>query len=377
MKIGLVCPYDIFRGGGVPECVMAMKSELSARGHTVKILTPGSRYYKGPLPEDFITVGGAQGLHRLFSTQSQVAAAVDTEFIDNMLEAEKFDLLHFHEPWIPMLGLQLLSRSKCINVGTFHAKIPDQLTTKTIVKSLSPYGRSVVKYLHEFSAVSPAAAELIETITEEPVVIIPNGVDVEKFRPKGKVKKHNPKTIFYVGRLEKRKGVRYLLDAFYELAVHHPDVQLLIAGDGPERKKLEERVAELNIPRVQFLGYITEAEKIKHLHEATILCSPARYGESFGIVLLEAMAAGLPVVAGDNPGYESVLVDRGALSLVDPQDTINFTRRLELFLYDSSLRELWLNWSDSFVKQFDYSKVVDEYEKLYEKAAKNYAQQNP
>ncbi len=373
MKIGLVCPYNMFRGGGVPECVMAMYDELRRRGHEVRVITPRPRGFKGSLPQDMICIGGARSFNRLFSTQGQLAAAVDTEVIDKFLAAEKFDLLHFHEPWVPMLGWQLLSRSQCVNVGTFHAKIPDQFTTKTIIRSLIPYGRSVIKYLHGFSAVSPSAAELVEALLDESVPIIPNGVNIAKFSPAKTVKtEHSHKTILFVGRLEKRKGVRYLLDAFQVLAAARDDVKLVIGGDGPERRRLEDHVEEYEIPRVEFRGFLSEKDKIKLLQNADVFCAPSRYGESFGIVLLEAMAAGTPVIAGDNPGYESVLHERGALSLVNPLDANDFARRLDLMLYDREMAQLWLKWSRDYVKQFDYKNIVDQYEKLYESAIKTY-----
>jgi phosphatidylinositol alpha-mannosyltransferase len=143
-------------------------------------------------------------------------------------------------------------------------------------------------------------------------------------------------------------------------------VRLLIAGDGQDREKLETRVEELELNNVEFLGYIDEAKKKQLLYGADVFCSPAVFGESFGIVLLEAMACGLVTVAGDNPGYASVMQDLGKLSLVNPKDVSQFSHRLQLLLNDDDLRALWKKWAKDYVKQFDYPKVVDRYEALYE-----------
>ena len=125
---------------------------------------------------------------------------------------------------------------------------------------------------------------------------------------------------------------------------------------------------ELGLRHVEFLGYIDEATKLQLLHTADLFCSPAIFGESFGIVLLEAMASSLVTVAGDNPGYESVMQGLGKLSLINPKDVSLFAHRLQLLLFDDDLRQLWLKWAKDYVKQFDYPKVIDRYEAVYQTA---------
>jgi phosphatidylinositol alpha-mannosyltransferase len=147
-------------------------------------------------------------------------------------------------------------------------------------------------------------------------------------------------------------------------------VQLFIAGKGVDEDKLRSYVKENRIPHVTFLGFISDEEKIYHLHRADVFCAPAHRGESFGIVLIEAMAAGCPVVAGDNEGYSSVMKDTGAISLVNPNDTTDFARRLELMLYDEELRELWKKWAKEYVKEFDWTPIITQYEEIYKEAIK-------
>lgn len=362
----------MFRGGGVQECVLAMQEELSRRGHEVKIITPKPRDYSGVIPDFMITVGASANV-KAMSTSSQVSTTVDSELVDEILEREQFDILHFHEPWAPMLSRQLLSRSQSVNVATFHAKLPDNFTSKTIMNVATPYTRSVLKYIHAFTAVSDAAAEHVLSLANVPINIIPNGINLKKYQHKRHENQDNSKkTILYIGRLEKRKGINYLLKAFEQLQQHHPDVQLDIVGTGPDEQKLRDEVEELELKHVRFLGYLDDSDKIRCLQQADLFCSPARYGESFGIVLLEAMAAGVPLVAGDNPGYVSVMKGRGTLSIVDPKNTNEFARKLELFLTDEELRKIWRKWAKEYVQAFDYKRVIDTYEVLYERTLKSH-----
>jgi phosphatidylinositol alpha-mannosyltransferase len=365
MKIGLVCPYNIARGGGVQEIVRDLRSELITRGHDVKIITPQPRETEGCDMEGVICLGAAADFRSPLHTTTQFSASVDTDEIDHMLQQEQFDILHFHEPWVPMLSKQILSRSKAVNIATFHAKVPETLMSRTVAKVVTPYTKSVLKYLHALTAVSDAAAEYIGSLTDEPVTIVPNGINLARYHAPKTHKKNVEKTILYIGRLERRKGLKYLFKAYEELIADHEHVRLVIAGDGPDREKLEALAESMKLPDVTFLGFVSEEVKLQLLAEADLFCSPAIYGESFGIVLLEAMASGLVAVAGDNSGYESVMQDMGALSLVNPRDIPAFTRKLDLLLHEESLRKEWKKWALDYVKQFNYPKVVDQYEELY------------
>lgn len=374
MKIGLVCPYNIAKGGGVQEIIFAMQAELRARGHDAYIITPQPRDYdpEEAKHEHIIFVGTATDFNSPLHTTIQVSAGLN-DSIDAMLEEHNFDILHFHEPWVPVLSRQILTRSNAVNVATFHANIPKTMMSRTVVKVVTPYTKSVLKYIHEFTAVSDAAAEYVCTLTDEPVAIIPNGIDLTKFKaPARRSDKRKDKTIFYVGRLENRKGVKYLLQAFHLLQEKDPRVSLIIAGDGPEREKLEMIVDDLDIKNVTFAGYITDKEKQKYLRSADLFCAPALYGESFGVVLLEAMASGLVTVAGNNPGYSTVLRGMGALSLVDPKDGAEFARRLHLLLNEPDLRKLWRTWAEQEISQYSYPNIVSQYEEIYQQALKHH-----
>lgn len=371
MKIGLVSPYNMFKGGGVQECVLALQSELLRRGHKAIIITPQPRDYDGEPRENMIFLGGSTDFRSPFHTTAQVSVTANLDRVDEVLAREKFDLLHFHEPWVPIVSRQILSRSDTINVATFHAKLPDNVMSRTIERVIAPYTKSILKYLDALTAVSEPAADWVSQLTDEPITLIPNGVDLHKYKPGRQPKTQYP-TIFYVGRLEKRKGVMCLLEAFQRLQEHMPDVHLLIAGEGPDREKLQDFVEMEAVENVEFLGYISEADKIHYLQTCDLFCSPALYGESFGIVLVEAIACGIPTVAGANPGYQSVLTGRGSLGLVNPKDTEDFARRLELLLTDETIRASWKKWAKEYIGQYDYANIVDYYEKIYQRALKEH-----
>jgi phosphatidylinositol alpha-mannosyltransferase len=376
MKIGLVCPYNIMRGGGVQEIVRDLHAGLTARGHEVRIITPQPRENRDLVQDDVIFIGNGGDFRSPLHTTAQFSASVDPDEIDEVLNRERFDILHFHEPWVPVLSRQILARSRAVNIATFHAKLPETMMSRTVAKVVTPYTKSALKYLHALTAVSDAAAEYVGSLTDEPITIIPNGIDLTRFkvatapRPEPKSKR---KTILYIGRLERRKGLRYLLKAYDILTNGQDDVQLLVAGDGPDRQKMEELVSTMMLPNVTFLGYVSDEVKLELLQSADLFCSPAVYGESFGLVLLEAMACGLVTVAGDNSGYEAVMQEMGQLSLVNPRDTEEFARRLQLLLNEPVIRADWQTWAKGYIQQFNYPNIIDRYEDLYAYTLKHHS----
>jgi phosphatidylinositol alpha-mannosyltransferase len=366
MKIGIVCPYSMSHAGGVQECVMAMQRELTLRGHVVRLITPRDGA-ADPNPGT-IFIGQSKRVKTPQHTSMDVSVSVDVAVIDRVLEAEQFDLIHMHEPLVPFSSRQMLGRINVPVVGTFHAAMPETILARTIAGSIGPYVRSILKRLTLITAVSSAATSYIDHYEHKPFNFIPNGIDLDFYKPSAEPVTSKKKTILYIGRLESRKGVKYLLQAYQLLQEQHKDVTLVIAGAGADRKKLEKYAQELELKHIKFLGYVSQREKLRLLQTASVFCSPALFGESFGIVLLEAMATGLPVVAGDNIGYRAVLEGRGKLSLVNCEDSPALARQLELFLYDDAVRTIWKRWAAQHVKQFSYTKIVDQYEKIYQKA---------
>lgn len=371
LKIGIVCPYDYTRFGGVQEHIRFVADEMRARGHSVKVIAPTPAKKPQNSPRDVIFIGSSTAINTPMATTAELTVSATPREIDTMFQEERFDIVHFHEPWVPVLSRQLLTRSHASNIATFHAKLPETWVNKSIERAWRPYGKNLMRYVDAITAVSSAAAEYVSTATHANVQIIPNGIDLSVFN-----RQHcetyrdyddNIKTILYIGRLEKRKGVEYLLKGYRALREKHDDVRLVIVGDGPRRKSLKAWVTRYRVPDVKFLGFVDEDDKCRLLKTADVFCSPAIYGESFGIVLLEAMAMGAPVVAGSNPGYASVMQDVGRIGLVDPRSTQDMAYKLESMLYVPAIREFFTEWADEYVKQFDYQNVADQYEQLYQR----------
>lgn len=373
MKIGLVCPYNIAYGGGVQQLVLAYQTELRRRGHDAIIITPEPKEIDSSFKNDHIIfLGNGTEFDTPIHTTLQVSAGLNDE-IDRVLKEYKFDILHFHEPGVPMLGRQMLIRSNTVNVATFHAAFPETLVGRTFARVASPYVKPLLQHIHEYVAVSEAAAEYVHTLTKEPVAIIPNAIDLRHFTvPAKRDDSRQHKTILYVGRLENRKGVKYLLQAFAQLQQKRSDVSLIIAGDGTDREKLEALAHDLELENISFEGFISEDQKLELLQSVDLFCAPSPYGESFGLVLLEAMATGLVTVAGNNPGYRSVLTGLGSLSLIDPKDSNEFAHRLDLLLHENALRQLWRGWAKEQIPKYSTKTIVSQYEALYEKAIKTH-----
>lgn len=368
MRIGVVCPYNIYKPGGVQAHVQAQVDILRKRGHTVFIITPRPYQRYDTPPDGVIFLGASARVKAPHATSADVSVSLSQEALES-LDDLKLDLIHVHEPLVPFIARQILNYLTIPKVGTFHAALPGNVLGKSFAGSYKAYARSVLPHIDAITAVSPAAMGYIEDANEQPVRFIPNGIDLSVFKPDARIKR-DPNLILFIGRLEKRKGAKQLLKAFELLKETRPELILQIAGDGPLRKSLENYVVSHEIENVDFLGYITEEEKYLLLQKASVFTSPALYGESFGIVLVEAMALGTPIVAHPNPGYEWVLQGPGRLSLADAEDEVAYARALQVMLEEDSVRNLWRKWALEYVKQFSYEKVVDGYEAVYQEVTK-------
>ncbi|MEX0881527.1 MAG: glycosyltransferase family 4 protein [Candidatus Saccharimonadales bacterium] len=382
IKIALVCPYNMFeRAGGVQQLVTHLHDGLVKKGHTVKVITQKPAGFKGQVPDDYILFGVTRNFDGGFGVSGNWGMPADGNEIAEILRRENFDVINFHEPWIPILAWQMLRRSKAAHVGTFHANLLDNTAAKSWVNVFTPFGRGIGQKMHILTAVSPAPAALLldkanhksaaEKRLIENIKYIPNGIDLKIYRPPKKrqpLNGPNTKTVVYVGRLDRRKGVEWLIRAFAVLESKMPNAYLIIAGEGPRREKLEQLADSLGIINIHFSGYVEEEEKRRLMGNADVFCSPAMFGESFGIVLIEAMAMGAPVVAGRNSGYVNVLIGPGRLGLVDAKATEDFADRLELVATDDKISRLLRTWGLHEVKKYDYPKIVDQYEAAYKEA---------
>lgn len=374
MKIGIVCPYNIFRHGGVQETIFAHQRVLKSRGHSVKILSPRPLSYSGRPPKDIILLGISTDLNYPFHTKADVSIHVGQQEMVELLANHKFDILHFHEPWVPLFPRQLLNMSSSINVGTFHAKWPESLIYKTFGKAIRPYARSIVDDLDFVAAASEPASHYINELIGQPVPLIFNGIDLKRYDPaiiKPLKRYAKGKNILYINRLEKRKGPDLLLKAYKDLSKRHDDVRLIMASDGDMRDRLEQYVVTNRLPRVEFVGFVDESTKLRLYASADVYCAPSPYGEGFGIVLLEAMAMSVPYVAGDNVGYRFASGPRADDYLVDPTNPKQLAKRLEKMLYDQPARQRYSQWSRRYASRYDYEAIVSQYEAVYAQLIKD------
>lgn len=371
LKIAILTPYNIFKSGGVQEHVNYQAEILRKRGHDVTIITPRPRGHDDEVaPEGVVFIGGSARIKSPSATSGDVSITIDPEAAENEL-SKGYDVLHVHEPAIPLLARQILPLATCLRVGTYHAALPGNALGRSLIRSYRAYFKTVMPYIDVITAVSPAAVGFIQNLVEQDdIIYIPNGISLDKMKASGD-ENRNRNQIFFVGRLEKRKGALYAIKAFEILKQRMPDAELIIAGDGPLRSSLETYVERNEIEGVEFLGFVSDELKFHYMSTCGVYTSPAIYGESFGIVLAEALAFGAPTVAHKNEGYEWVLQGTGRLSLVDVHDLEAYADRLQLMLEDSELRAAWQKWAKSYVKQFDYERIVDQYEILYSKNLKN------
>ena len=250
--------------------------------------------------------------------------------VRDVLDRERFDLLHFHEPFVPFLSLAVLRESQSVNVATFHAYAGFSPSYELGSRMLRGYAAR----LHGRIAVSAAARHFIDRYFPGDYKVIPNGVDLERFARAVPVARWQDGTqnILFVGRFEPRKGVLDLLKAYRILRKTGCDCRLLLAGTGPQEREARRYVMTRRLSGVEFLGRVTDAERDQLFRTATVYVSPATGRESFGIVLLEAMAAGAPIVASDIHGYKGVVRrDREAL-LVQPRSAKHIAAATGLLL---------------------------------------------
>jgi len=322
MKIALVSPYDFAYPGGVCNHITNLEQQLTRMGHEVKIIAPASKAIPA-LGERFIPIGKPRPVPSSGSIARITLSPWLSPRVKAVLEREKFDIAHLHEPLCPMLCTTVLRLSNAPNIGTFHAS-----GGKPWYNFVTPLGKLVLKkWFHKLDykiAVSETAREYINRYFPDEYSIIPNGVDTDHFRSNVKpIEEYldGKLNIMFVGRLEKRKGLDYLLEAYKQVKRVIPDSRLIVVGPGIRlRKKYEKRVTRDGIEDVAFIGYASYTDLPRYYKTADIVCCPATGWESFGIVLIEAMAVGSPVVASDISGYARVLTHGAEGLLVPPKN---------------------------------------------------------
>jgi phosphatidylinositol alpha-mannosyltransferase len=361
MKIGLVSPYVYPLPGGVTQHVRYLYENLRLRGHDVRILT-SSHGLQRASEGDVIRLGKGFSVPANGSVGTITLSPRYISQVRDVLERERFDVLHFHEPFVPFLSLVLLRESRSVNVATFHAYGGWSPAYEFGSRALRGYAER----LHGRIAVSAAARHFIDRYFPGDYKVIPNGVDIDRFRRAVPLARWQDGTrnILFVGRFEPRKGVLDLLKAYRILRKTGCECRLLLVGGGPQEREARRYVATRRLRGVEFLGRVSDDERDQLFRTADVYVSPATGRESFGIVLLEAMAAGAPVVASDIHGYKGV-VRRGREGLlVAPREPKQIALSVGRLLREPELAKAMSEAGVLRAEEFSWPRVtakVDDY----------------
>ncbi|MDP2789636.1 MAG: glycosyltransferase family 4 protein [bacterium] len=377
MKIGIVSESYYPAVGGIPEHIHNLAVHLRQRGHTVKIVTTSyGEYADAPFNSpDVIRVGKSFNFHKNGS-QSHVALGWGlSKQLRGIFSREQFDVLHIHGPEQPMLAQLALVNSNTVNVGTFHATY-DRSFPLGICRPIVAVG---LAQLHKRIVVSSTAQQTIQRyFPEGEYITVPNGVDVNRFAAGKPIPQYADRpNILFVGNFVVRKGFVNLLEAFLRLRQRMPEVRLLAVGDGKLRRVYEKQLAHLVGRDVIFTGRVPAEQLPSYYASASVYCSPSTGRESFGIVLIEAMAAGAPIVSSDIAGYRTVLDGTGAALTFSPTNINALTASLERVIRDRMLAQQMVQAGKRAVDQYRWSNVAHQVERVYTQARQAYPVAQP
>ncbi len=357
LKIGIVSPYGYPHPGGVNEHVRYTHEAMRRMGHDVWIIT--SKYGRQRESEgDVIRLGTGWAAPANGSVGRVTLGLRFKHQAREVLEAHDFDILHFHEPFVPFLSPTVLDQSRTVNIATFHA-----------FGGFSPsywigrrFAGRLPGLLHGRIAVSGAARHFINRYFPGDYEIIPNGVDLDRFtdaQPYEELRDGRTLNILFVGRFEERKGLIHLLKAYHRLRKRKVDARLLVVGAGPKQREYRRYVGLRGIRDVEFLGRVTDDEKVRYFASADIYCAPNTGQESFGIVLLEAMAAGVPIVASDIHGFKRVVERNVQGLLVEPRNPRALAAALYALARDPDLRHEMGEAGRTRAPEFTWDRVTE------------------
>ncbi|ABK72422.1 phosphatidyl-myo-inositol alpha-mannosyltransferase [Mycolicibacterium smegmatis] len=361
MRIGMVCPYSFDVPGGVQSHVLQLAEVLRDAGHEVSVLAPASPHVK--LPDYVVSGGKAVPIPYNGSVARLRFGPATHRKVKKWIAEGDFDVLHIHEPNAPSLSMLALQAAEGPIVATFHTSTTKSLTLSVFQGILRPYHEKIIGRI----AVSDLARRWQMEALGSDAVEIPNGVDVASFADAPLLDGYprEGRTVLFLGRYdEPRKGMAVLLAALPKLVARFPDVEILIVGRGDE-DELREQAGDL-AGHLRFLGQVDDATKASAMRSADVYCAPHLGGESFGIVLVEAMAAGTAVVASDLDAFRRVLADGDAGRLVPVDDADGMAAALIGILEDDQLRAGYVARASERVHRYDWSVVSAQIMRVYE-----------
>ena len=378
LKIGLFSPYDHAVHGGVQSHVNEIAGQFRSWGHRVRIVAPASSPDSIPDP-DFVPMGRAAPLPSAGSVARVSLSVWLHPRIRDLLARESFDVIHSHEPlvgYVPLAALAMADTRKTVNIATFHSYRKRRAWWAIGSDKLA---NPLLNPLHGRLAVSRPAAEFINRHFPGDYRVIPNGIRVQDFATAEPLPElmDGKTNILFLGRLEKRKGLRYLLSAYSKLKWDMPDSRLIVVGGGNPDPESYRIMGERNLQDVIFAGRVSDEMRARYFKSAHVYCSPATGNESFGIVLLEAMAAGAPVVATSIEGYASVISHERDGLLVPPKDEDALADAIKALVRDPALRARLsangIRTADAFRWERVAAKVMDFYAEFAPNAARKRA----
>ena len=363
LRIGIVTQAYRPAVGGVTEHVAATARVLRARGHEVTVVT--SRFAAASELDPFVIRLGHNLPLRYNGAENNMTVGLRLpERLARAFDAGRFDVLHVHCPVSPILPLLTLRLARCPVVGTFHSAMTSDLPFRLFGRLILPLYRRIDRPL----AVSETARECAERFFPGPIEVLPNGVDRSRFRPGlPRLPRYADAlpTILFVGRFDPRKGVPELIKACAILAREGIPFRLVLVGDGALRGTIGRLAGGALRGRVHFEGQVSHDALPQYYASADIFCSPARCGESFGLVLLEAMASGVAVVTTDLPGHRSVLTPGVEGIAVPPRDPVSLAGALRELILDPDKRERLGAHGIERARAFGWEPIVDRLESIY------------
>jgi len=362
LRIGIVCPYSWDVPGGVQNHIRDLAEFLINNGHYVEVLAPATE--SEDLPVYVVSAGRAVSIPYNGAVARVLFGVVANSRVRTWINDGNFDLLHLHEPAIPSLSLLACWAAEGAMVGTFHAAAKYQ---KAIV-AIGPILEPVIEKLSARIAVSESARLTLTAHLETDAIVIPNGIYADNYRDGSPRSEWQGNTIGFLGRFEEdRKGLPVLLDALPIISRFIPDVRVLIAGPGDSEEVLENVNPQLR-NRVEFLGKISEEDKADFLASVSLYIAPNTGGESFGIILAEAMAGGAAVVASDIPAFVDVLGNGEFGALFESENSESLAKVVIDLLRDKNKREELAKSGAVHAQRFDWSQVGEQIFEVYELA---------
>lgn len=373
LRVGFVLDDGLDNPDGVQQYILAIGSWLAEQGHEVHYLVGETKRTDIPRAHSM-----SRNVKVRFNGNSlSIPLPTSRRKLRRFLQREQFDVLHVQVPYSPFMGHRVImaAAARTAVIGTFHIAPSNRFVTVGN-RILGSWLHFSLKRFDAMLSVSEAAADFAAGTFKVDSEISPNVIDYDRFHHAKPLKKYRDEkqlTVLFLGRLVPRKGCMHLLQAVAALigrdAQHVPAFRVIICGTGPLEHHLKHFVAEHRLDDiVEFVGFVSEEDKPRYYASADVAVFPSNGGESFGIVLLEAMASGKSaIIAGDNSGYRSVLVSRPEL-LVDPYDIQALSKRLGQYLQDAELREEISRWGANFTKGFDLGTVGQQLLRVYGEA---------